>query len=164
MVEIDLVDEPNEGGTEWHASCQGTEDVAGELDALCAVQLSCADLLLVSAHGEGRPTCCSQVTHPLDFAPRSPDPPPLLDLDDGYRRRARKAAHPALDGDEPIRSQRHPARSRGLAIELKSRVERGTRRALLIGEPAWVWRHWMRRWTERNGRGRLRSARTTPLA
>ena len=106
IIEIDPVDDANEPS---RPGCprKRAHHVTEEPDSLRLVQLGGTDFLLAAAHGDRRAAGRAQVADPVDLAPRRPDPAPTLDVDDRHRRRARLAARPAGDGDEPVEAQRH---------------------------------------------------------
>src|SRR4029450_6225773 len=89
-VDIDSVDDANERGTERSASGERTKDVAKECNALCLLQLGRSDFFFPAAHGDGRAATSSQVAHPLDLAPRAPDPAPAQHRDDRHTCGARQ--------------------------------------------------------------------------
>src|SRR5262249_39145543 len=76
IVEIDTVNDADEPDTEWDASRERTEDVAEVPNALRRVQLGRSYFFCPAAHRDGRAAGSAQVAHPLDLAPRGPDPTP----------------------------------------------------------------------------------------
>jgi hypothetical protein len=76
MVEIDPIDDTNERDTERDASRARTKDVAKEPDSLCRVQLGRSYVFFPASHGDGRAAGSAQIAHPVDLAPRAPDPTP----------------------------------------------------------------------------------------
>lgn len=106
VVQVDTVDDANEGGTERDAPSQGTQDVAEEGHPLCGVQLHRTHLILAAANPDRRLAGGAQVAHPVDFAPRRPYPTPAGVLDDGQGSRARHAGPAAADGQQPVGPKR----------------------------------------------------------
>src|SRR5829696_3389423 len=76
IVEIDLIDGADEPNPERYPSGERTEEVAKERDAPARVQLGRRDLVFPAAYDDGRTAGSAQVAHPLDVAPRGPDPAP----------------------------------------------------------------------------------------
>ena len=79
------------------------------------------DLFLPAAHGDGRAAGRAQVAHPVDLAPRGPDPAPARDVDDRQRRGARQAALAAANGDEPVEAHRNASGQQELGDRAEER-------------------------------------------
>jgi len=73
-VDIDPVDDSNEGATERDSPNARTEGVAKEFNALFRVKLASYDFFLPAAHGDGRAAGSPQVAHPLGLPPRGTRP------------------------------------------------------------------------------------------
>src|SRR5436190_24005127 len=107
MVQVDPVDETDEEEAEREAARIRCEDVAEEVDSLRRVELGRRDLFPVPTLDDRRAAGGAKVAHPVDLAPGSPDEAPPIDSEDRDRRRAKQAALPAANDDEPVRAQRH---------------------------------------------------------
>jgi hypothetical protein len=102
IIEIDTVNDADEPGAERNASRERTENVAEVPDALGRVQLGRTYFFSPAAYGDGGATGGAKITHPLDLAPGSPDPPPASYRNDGHSCGALQAALPTANGDKPI--------------------------------------------------------------
>ena len=93
--DVHPIDEANERDAERDASRERTKDVAKEPHSLRRVQLGRSDVFLPASVVDGRVSGSSQIAHPVDLAPGSPDQPPAGDRDDRHRRGPGQAALPA---------------------------------------------------------------------
>src|ERR671932_2531735 len=76
VSESDSIDGPNELDAERDAARQWTKNVAKEGNSLRLVELGRADVLALPAHGDRRAAGGAQIAHPVNVAPRRPDPAP----------------------------------------------------------------------------------------
>jgi len=107
IVEIDTVDDADELDTEGNASCERAKDITEVPHALLWIQFSRAYFFCSAPYHDGRAASSTQVPHPLGLTPWRPDPAPAIYRNDRQWCRARQAALPAANGDEPIGAERH---------------------------------------------------------
>src|SRR5262249_17993916 len=105
IVEIDTVDDADEVDTKRNASRERTEHVAEVPNPLRRAQLGRGDLFCPAPQRDSRAAGGAQIAHPLDLAPRGPDPPPVCYRNDCQRRSARQATLAAANGDKSVEAQ-----------------------------------------------------------
>jgi hypothetical protein len=106
ITEIDSIDDAKEPQAKG-AARERTQHVAEKHNSLCRIQFGRGDFFLSAARGDRRAAGSAQIAHPLDVAPRAPDPPSARDLDHGHGRGAGLTALAPANGYQSIHSERN---------------------------------------------------------